>query len=70
MPTLIDGQQVDSTSEAWRHECEARMVVDQPTLVQRREYLDAVERRRGKPAADALRETMGAIWDARKAGLA
>lgn len=66
MPTLHDGRQVDSASEAWRHECEARMVAERPTLEQRREYLDAVERRRGKAAADELRATMKALWSARK----
>lgn len=62
---LIDGTEVDSASEAWRHETEARMVVDRPTLVERRAYLSEVERRRGKAAADALRVTMDKIWKAR-----
>ena len=65
--TLIDGSEVDSSSEAWRHDCEARMVAGMDTLWHRREYLDLVERRRGKPAADALRATMGAIWNQRNA---
>lgn len=64
--TLLDGRQVDSASEEWRHEAEARMVAARPTLDQRREYLDAVERRRGKASADALRATMSLLWQARK----
>lgn len=65
--TLVTGEAVDSASEEWRHECEARMVADRPTLLERRAYLEEVERRRGKAEADRLRETMGAIWKARKA---
>ena len=65
--TLIDGSQADSSSEAWRHDCEARMVAGMDTLWHRREYLEIVERRRGKPAADALRVTMGLIWAQRMA---
>lgn len=64
--TLVDGTVVCNTCEAWRHECEARMIAGMETLQQRREYLDIVERRRGKPAADALRVTMMLIWDQRK----
>ena len=63
MPRLIDGSEVASWSESWRHETEARMVSERPTLEDRRAYLDVVERRRGKPAADALRATMRVIWE-------
>lgn len=70
MVKLIDGTEVDSASDAWRHETEARMVADRPTLAERRAYLDEVERRRGKAAADALRQTMGEIWMARKKEMA
>lgn len=68
MPTvsLLDGRQVDSASEEWRHECEARAIVELPTLVDRRMYLDEVERRRGSDAAKRLRDTMMQIWEARK----
>ncbi|MEY4416009.1 MAG: Bordetella phage vB BbrM [Pseudomonadota bacterium] len=62
--TLIDGAVVDSASEAWRHESEARAIAALPTLAQRREWLEALEKRRGKPAADALRRTMGLLWEA------
>lgn len=66
MPTLLDGREVDSASEDWRHECEARAVAARPTLAERREYLDLVERRRGRAAAERLRETMKQLWEARK----
>ena len=64
--TLLDGRQVDSASEDWRHECEARAIAARPTLAERRMYLDEVERRRGAAAADRLRETMKQLWEARK----
>lgn len=54
--TLIDGTQVDSASEEWRHETEARMVARLPTSQMRHEYVDAVGRKRGEAAARALRE--------------
>lgn len=64
--TLLDGRQVDSASEEWRHETEARAIAARPTLAERRMYLDEVEHRRGAAAADRLRETMKQLWEARK----
>lgn len=64
--TLLDGTEVDSASEAWRHECEARYVASRPTLLDRREYLDAVERRRGQAEADRLRQTMKQLWEQKR----
>lgn len=66
--TLLDGREVSSSSEAWRHESEARAIAALPTLAERRAWLDDIERRRGKPAADALRDTMRALWAARQQG--
>jgi|LakMenE01Jun11ns_1017448.scaffolds.fasta_scaffold7646865_2 hypothetical protein len=62
---LLDGREVDSTSEHWRHECEARAIAALPTLNERRTHLEAVEQRRGKDAADRLRVTMKLLWDAK-----
>lgn len=59
---LLSGEEVDSSSEAWRHECEARAIAALPTLAERRAWLGDIERRRGKDAADRLRETMRALW--------
>lgn len=39
MVTLIDGTRVLSDSEAWRFECEARYVLDQPTKEDRQRIL-------------------------------
>lgn len=65
---LLDGRDVDSDSEAWRHETEARAIAALPTLTERRAWLEDVERKRGKDAAERLRTTMGLIWEARRAG--
>lgn len=59
---LLSGEEVDSSSEAWRHECEGRAIAALPTLAERRAWLGEIERRRGKDAADRLRETMRALW--------
>lgn len=64
--TLHDGRQVDSASEEWRHECEARGIAKLPTLNERRWWLESIEKRRGKEAADRLRATMQALWKARR----
>jgi hypothetical protein len=63
--TLIDGREVDSSSEAWRHEAEARAIAALPTLGQRRAWLDDIQSKRGKDAADRLRFTMGLLWKAK-----
>ena len=66
MQTLIDGRQVDSASEDYRHECEARHIARLPTLADRRAWLEAIEHKRGKAEADRLRLTMGEIWKAKQ----
>lgn len=53
---------VDTYSEAWRAECEARFVCRLPTRSRRLAYLDGVAERRGKPAADALIAGVKAQW--------
>lgn len=62
MPKLHDGREVDSASEEWRHECEARAINRLPTLQERRAWLEAIEKRRGKAESDRLRKTMLAVW--------
>lgn len=63
---LIDGREVDSASEDWRHETEARMVCNYPTLHTRRDYLQTVELKRGKAEADRLRATMAKVWEEKR----
>lgn len=62
--TLLDGTEVDSASEAYGHECEARAIAALPTLADRRAWLEAIEKRRGKDEADRIRRTMKALWEA------
>lgn len=66
MPTLHDGREVASDSEAWRHECEARHILSLPNAEERRAWLERIEAKRGKAAADRLRDTGRAIWAARR----
>ena len=65
--TLLDGRTVCSSCECWRAETEARDVLNMRTLIERRAYLEAVETRRGKLAADALRALIAAQWEKRRA---
>lgn len=62
MPTLYNGTEVASDSEAYRHECEARAINALRGLNERRAWLEAIEKRRGKAEADRLRQTMLTIW--------
>lgn len=60
--TLPDGTTVCSSSEAWRHHCEALTVCRMPTQEARRKHLEAVEQKRGQPARQQLEETARALW--------
>lgn len=60
--TLIDGSTACTSCERWRHECEARSVVNRPTLAERRSYLNTVERKRGKAAREQLERTILELW--------
>lgn len=61
--SLIDGREVATDSPEWRHECEARAIAALPSLAERRAHLEAIEKKRGKVAVDALRVTMRQLWD-------
>lgn len=78
MVTLHDGRQVDSWSEAWRHECEAQHILAMPTLQDRRNFLYGYEKpdgkkfqgvlgMRGAGEVKRLEKTMLAIWEQRRA---
>lgn len=68
--TLLDGRTVCSSCEDYRHLCEARYILARPSTFERRQYIDAVERKRGAVAADALRATILLLWEARKVAAA
>ena len=60
--TLIDGREVDSWSEEWRAECEARHVLSMRDIGRRREYLAAISKRRGEKAGNDLANLVRAVW--------
>ena len=60
--TLIDGREVDSSSEAWRQECEARHILAMPSIHARRDYLASVLQRRGVKHHAALADLVRAVW--------
>lgn len=62
--TLIDGRQVDSYSEEWRHECEARYVANLPNREARQAYLAYVRDRRSFDAGQKLEQLATRIYDA------
>lgn len=49
-------------SEEHRHACEVRYVVSLPDKHKRRAHLDAVEKLRGKAAAQRLRDDVLKAW--------
>ena len=66
--TLIDGRQVDNTSEEWRHECEARAIAALPTLAERRAWLQSLAHKRGTEDAERIKATMKKLWEAKSDG--
>lgn len=65
--TLITGEQVDSASEEWRLETEARELLRKGRTTEfRRDYLANVERSRGTDAANKLRDLVLKIWEGRQ----
>lgn len=77
--TLVDGALSCTWSEAWRHECEARAILNLPTLDARRAYLygraefkwgrmvhsGGIAQKRGPVALGQLEHTMTALWKRR-----
>ena len=49
---------VGTWSEQFRHECEARRILRLPSRALRKEWLDAIEKRRGESARRALEKTI------------
>ena len=75
--TLHDGRQVSHYSEDFRHECEARAVLNMPTKGKRQDYLygeldkfgkerGGVRGRRGEDELKRLEATILALWEQRK----
>lgn len=66
--TLIDGRQVDSASEDWRHECEARYVARLPSREQRQDYIASATKKRGPEAGQALQTLATQIYHLERNG--
>lgn len=66
MPILLDGTEVASDSEEWRHLCEANAILHFPTLAARRAQLALVEKKRGEAERLRLEKTMMALWRQRR----
>lgn len=64
--TLVDGAVVLSDSEEWRHECEARTILNMPNKPLRVAQLDLTEQRRGRPARERLEAKILEVWEARQ----
>lgn len=64
--TLHDGRDVLSDSWEWLLECEAKYVLNQPTIEARRTLLAAIEKRRGATAREELEQRALAIWRANR----
>ena len=60
--TLHDGTQVASDSREWLLECEAKHVLKQPTIEERRALIAAIGKRRGTEAREELEKRVMAIW--------
>ena len=56
---------IDTYSEAWRRECEARDLLSKP-LQERRKHLALVEEKRGLQALYYLQEEMLRLWNIQK----
>jgi hypothetical protein len=52
---------INTYSEEWRHECEARAVLNMP-LLDAQNYLQLVEEKRGKSARDYLQVKVRELW--------
>ena len=60
---LVDGNQVCTHSEAYRHDCEARWALKLPDKarkpkITKLQYLDSVEQQRGREERQRLRNEM------------
>ena len=59
-------EEKDTSSEAWRMECEARHVLRLGGLWDRRAYLDLIGAERGADARKALEAVIRVEWNKRK----
>ena len=65
----LTGLVMDTNSAEWRHECECRYVARLMWRGNESEYLELVEKARGKVAADSLRDRAREIVREHKKGV-
>lgn len=63
---LVDGREVETYSEEWREECEARHILSLRPLQKRRDYLEAIKKKRGVEAEKRMKKILDAIFERRK----
>ena len=61
---LIDGREASSHSEEWRHECEARAILNMDAQALRRKHLQRIGERRGQAERRRLEDTILTIYRA------
>jgi hypothetical protein len=61
---LVDGREVLSDSEEWRHQCEAQTILNMPGKLKRQAMLTRVEEKRGKLSRTNIELTIMALWKA------
>jgi hypothetical protein len=64
--TLCDGREVDSASEEWRAECEARHLLNLATRADRLAYLERVRAKRGAAGRAELERIALALHEWRR----
>lgn len=58
------GDPAPTYTQRYRHHCEVMHIIGLPTRTSRTEYLDAVRQKRGRAAAEQLRQSVVAAWEA------
>lgn len=62
----LTGLPVDTSSQEWLLECEARTVLDMPTREKRNQFMQLVEKKRGAEQAQKLRVRVMDLYTLRK----
>lgn len=65
MKTSESSTAIDTSSEQYRHECEAREIMHLATIDARRARLAGIELKRGKPERQRLEDSIRRLWPER-----
>lgn len=58
----VSPRNLDTRSEAWRHECEVRLVANMPGKDYRMHYLAGVRKHRGNEAVNRIKDDLKRMW--------